>query len=154
MFHINYNLSRDYKIKQEYTPVISGDDLRYNHFCGDVKFIGGEGRFTADCSWITILDFALCMLPIRKAMSVRGEGDYSFDIDAAGSYERILFRYKEGNVSIIPSFSNVVVTAPWKEFDKELKGFVKNLVMDILNRNEGLGINRDFCYLMNFVSQL
>lgn len=154
MFNIDYNLSRDYKIKNEQTPVISGDDLRYNHFCGNVKFSSGELKFTADCNWITLLDFALCLLPIRNAMLVRGEGDYSFDIETAGTFDRILFRYRSDQVSIIPSFSKVVVTAPWSEFDSELKGFVKNLVMDILDENEGLGVNRDFCYLMNFASQL
>lgn len=152
MFQIDYSLISEYVVEKELIPSISGDDLRYNYFCGDVEFINGQSSFIADCNWVTLLDFALCMVLIRKNMIVRGEGKYVFELETEN--QSITFRYHSGEVTIIPSFSLVSMTVPWEDFNKALKKFIKTLTLDILDNNEEILSNNAFYYYMNFASHL
>ena len=139
MFEINYNFSNDNS-----QDVAKADEttLRYNLFLGSLILKKGNNSISIDWDWIPLLDFALCLLTICNSLAqkIRGEKEFEFTESEA----KIFFQRDGDTVRIVTSFSNEILEMSFEDFQKAIKKFYKDVIFDVLGKNQVLRNNTTF----------
>jgi hypothetical protein len=139
MFEINYNFSDDNS-----SDVTQADEtvLRYSHFLGSVILKNGNNSVSINWDWIPLLDFALCLITIfnNLVQKIKGEEEFEFTESEA----KIIFQKDGDRIKIITSFSDEILEMRFEDFQKTIKKFYKDVIFDILGKNQGLRNNTTF----------
>src|ERR1044071_4882483 len=144
MFEINYRFSHDNAQDVTKADEIS---LRYNLFLGSLIFKKENNSISIDWGWIPLLDFALCALTICNDLvqKIRGEAEFEFtETDA-----KIIFKRDRDAVRITTSFSTEILEMDFKDFQKAITKFYKDVVFGVLEKNQVLKNNPTFLEYLN-----
>lgn len=135
MFEIKYQLAKDNR------EIIDPDEvsLRTKHFLGNLLLRNDRCSISIKHQKIPIVDSALNIIKICSVL-VR-EKDGKEDVEFLYSDKRITFKRNKGKVKIIPSFSGVTLEIPVEDFKEGTKLFFKNVMLDVMKKNQSLKMN-------------
>jgi len=144
MFEINYNFSDDNS-----SDVTKADEtaLRYNLFLGSVILKQGNNSISIDWDWIPLLDFSLCLFTIYNNLvqKIKGEEEFEFTESEA----KVFFQKDGDRIKIITSFSSEILEMSFEDFQKAIRKFYKDVIFDVLGRNQALRNNTTFLGYLN-----
>ncbi len=144
MFEINYNFSIDNS-----QDVAKADEttLRYNLFLGSLILKKGNNLISIDWDWVPLLDFALCLLTICNSLVQKTSGKEEFEFTE--SEAKIIFQRDGDTVRITTSFSTEILEMNFEDFQKATRKFYKDVIFDVLGKNQVLKNNTTFLGYLN-----
>lgn len=121
--------------------------LRYNLFLGSLTFKKGFKTISIDWDWIPLLDFAICLLVICSSLLKKIQGEEEFEFTESDA--KIVFKKNGQYVEVFTTFSNEILEMNFEDFQKAVRRFFKDLIFDILAKNEELRKNQVFLKYLN-----
>lgn len=139
MFEIKYNFANSNNIN-----VANEDEtaLRYNFFLGSLIFKKDNNIISMDWDWIPLLDFAICLLIICNNLLKKNQTEEDFDFTESDS--KIVFQKNGDNIKIVTSFSDEILEMSFEEFQKTVRGFYKDVIFEVIERNQEIKGNNAF----------
>jgi hypothetical protein len=146
---IEYYFSSDFS-----TNIIKVDEtaLRYNLFLGNLTLKKGKDSINANWDWIPLLDFALCLLEICENLSGQVHGCEEFEFTESDA--KLIFEKKNDRINIIASFTDETLDVSLEELHKATERFYKEILSDILEKNQQLKENMVFAKYLKKTEQM
>lgn len=137
MFEIKYCFTEN---NTEVAKNVDEMTLRYELFLGSVWLEIDDKKISMDWKWIPLLDFALCLHTICGSLNKQAKGEEVFEFTE--SEATILFRREGDKCEVSASFTNSCLTMRYVAFQDAVQLFCRNIIADILSKNENLKANR------------
>lgn len=149
MFKISYKFSKntDHFIKEP-----DEADLRYNLFLGSLILKNGEEAIIIDWDWIPLFDFALCLISLCDNLLIKEVE--KLELDFTESDEKLIFHKDDKCIKISATFSNVILTVSFENFQMGSRVFFKEIISEILKRNIELESNELFIKYINMAKKM
>lgn len=136
--HLDYRLSEDWDENSADLAAADETDLRYYAAIGDVILRNDQTDLSARWGWIPLIDFALAMREIAKALeSTEGTQTFEFtESDATLDFER---RGEEMIVS--GSYATGEIVVPFAAFKEQAADFARRLDEEVRAKRPDLELN-------------
>ncbi len=136
--HLDYRLSEDWDENSADLAAADETDLRYYAAIGDVILRNDQTDLSARWGWIPLIDFALAMREITKALeSTEGTQTFEFtESDATLDFER---RGEEMIVS--GSYATGEIVVPFAAFKEQAADFARRLDEEVRAKRPDLELN-------------
>jgi hypothetical protein len=137
MFEIQFRLSNN----DDKNIVVDETNIRYDCFLGSIKLKNEKISILIDWEWIPLLDFALCLLIISKQFHKINQVE---EFEFTESDSKLIFQKTGSSIKIFFSFSEELLETSFEEFEEGCKMFYKNLLQEIVTKNENIEKNAFF----------
>jgi len=146
---IEYNFSNNNS-----TNIVEADEmtLRYYLFLGSIILKKDRGSININWDWIPLLDFALCLLEICRNLSIQTNGQQEFEFTESDA--KLIFDKRLNKISVTTSFSNETLEISLEELQTVAKEFYKDVINDILVKNENIKENIVFAKYLQEAKEL
>jgi hypothetical protein len=139
MFTISYTLHKETVIED---GQVNEEMLRYNFFQGSVILQNDTSKMVFDWNWIPLLDFSFCLLDISNSLAKKEKAEEEFEFTE--SNDTIRFRREGELINVTTSYFDEALSINFKDFQKEVARFYKDIIFDILIKNPALKENLIF----------